>query len=313
MQYMKVLSDFSGAAAIAVPVRPERIDKLTNEGYRAVRKLQEAYRLGASACIVATDTCRHASDGACALDSGMDLLVEKPLAAAVKDAWTLSQKAKDRGSSLFVSTILRFSRALEEFCKKVMLLGPLHHVRIECASYLPDWRPGRDYRETYSARSEEGGVLRDLIHEIDYACWLFGWPESVQAVVNNSGRLGIDSEEAADLTWKNADCTVSIHLDYLTKPARRRLAAYGDAGTLHCDLVSGVVSLDWPNRPAEMMELPDSRSSLIASQVRAFMSQSTNDCDPRLADGIQGLKALSICEAAQRASESRREEPVLYP
>jgi predicted dehydrogenase len=135
----------------------------------------------------------------------------------------------------------------------------------------------------------------------------------VQAIVSNSGRLGIDSEEAADLSWKSADCTLSIHLDYLTKPTRRSLTAYGDAGTLRCDLVSGVVSLDRPDLPTEMSVLPDSRSSLIAAQVRAFMNQSTNGCDPRLADGMQGLKALSICEAAQRASDSRREEPVLYP
>ncbi len=36
-------------------------------------------------------------------------------------------------------------------------------------SWLPDWRPDRDYRESYSARLDEGGVLRDLVHEIDYA------------------------------------------------------------------------------------------------------------------------------------------------
>ena len=44
-----------------------------------------------------------------------------------------------------------------------MLPTPLH-----AGQWLPDWRPGQDFSESYSASTVMGGgVIFDLIHEID--------------------------------------------------------------------------------------------------------------------------------------------------
>ena len=69
-------------------------------------------------------------------------------------------------------------------------------------SWLPDWRPDRDYRESYSARLDEGGVLRDLVHELDYATVLFGRPVLLGASFDRTGPLDIDAEQAATLLWR---------------------------------------------------------------------------------------------------------------
>ena len=84
-------------------------------------------------------------------------------------------------------------------------------VRVECQSWLPYWRPERDYRESYSARADEGGVLRDLVHELDYAIWAFGGPvgrrpRSVRAV--RATRCSASRpRRAADLLWTSGDGT----------------------------------------------------------------------------------------------------------
>ncbi len=164
-------------------------------GCMAVPSLDDAIRLGARFCIIATDTGRHALDGIEAAEWGLHLLVEKPLATDATEARRLCARAA-ASRKIFVGCVMRFSKSLNTFREMLNSIGRVNPVRIECQSYLPDWRPARDYRESYSARPDEGGVLRDLIYEIDYAGWLFGWPCALQAKVKNLGRLGINADEA---------------------------------------------------------------------------------------------------------------------
>jgi predicted dehydrogenase len=43
------------------------------------------------------------------------------------------------------------------------------YSRTVCSSYLPAWRPSQDYTKSYSADSARGGgVINELIHELDY-------------------------------------------------------------------------------------------------------------------------------------------------
>ena len=71
-------------------------------------------------------------------------------------------------------------------------------VRAMSSSYLPDWRPGQDYRKTYSAHKDlGGGVSIDLIHEWDYLTYLFGWPKKVHSFIGKKSNLEIDSDDYA--------------------------------------------------------------------------------------------------------------------
>ena len=51
---------------------------------------------------------------------------------------------------------------------------------------------------------------------------------------------------------------------------------------------------------------------LFCSQAYAFVNAVLGICDPHLASGLDGVKALAVCDAARRASDSRREETVEY-
>jgi predicted dehydrogenase len=190
----------------------------------------------------------------------------------------------------------------------------VHSVRVECQSYLPDWRPTRPYQESYAARPSEGGVLLDLIHEIDYTGWLFGWPGTVQARRRNLGRLGIAEEEAVDLLWDTAEAgCVSMSLDYLTRPPRRLLRACGERGTLEWDGMAGTVSLTVAGGTSQIVRSSQTREEMFAAQAHGVLQACRDGEDPRLATAEDGIRALAVCEAARRASQSRGEEPVVMP
>ena len=313
-RHLSILRAVPYIRVIAIPTRIERHAELVRMGFLACETINAAADLGATLAIIATNTGRHVEDALAAVESRLDLLVEKPLGTNSQEASRLCVRAGEAGRKIFVGCVLRFSESLNTFRNLQSRIGRLHFVRIECQSYLPDWRPGRAYRDSYSARPDEGGVLRDLIHEIDYAGWIFGWPRSVQAYLRNLGRLGIEAEEAADLTWQMPEGSlVSISLDYLSRPPRRSMRAFGELGTLEWNGMENTVTLALADCTPQVIKSSQSRDEMFLVQDRAFIEASHGVDDPRLATGEDGVKALSVCDAARRASRNRREEPVVYP
>lgn len=314
MRHLDVLRRLGNVHPIAIPKRPERHAWLREAGFATAGDLPEAVHAGARLCIVATDTSQHVRDGLAASELGLDVLVEKPLAVDATSAAPLCLKARQNGHAVLLGCVLRFSESLNDFRGLLPKVGRPHAVRIECQSYLPDWRPERPYRDSYSARADEGGVLRDLIHEIDYAGWLFGWPAALQARVRNVNRLGIAADEAADLLWETAGgCVVSMSLDYLSRPARRFLRVSGDLGTLEWDGINATATFVPASGAPEVLRSSQTHDAMFAAQAQAFIRASQGTRDARLATGDDGVKALAVCDAARRASLSKREEPVAYP
>lgn len=310
MRHLRLIQA-AGVAVMAFPVRADRRAALEAAGFQVVTSWQQARDRGATHAVVATETSRHLRDVRDAADAGCDILVEKPLAQDAAGARAAASAAEARGVGLWVGCCLRFERSLERFRERLPELGRVHSVRIECQSHLADWRPDRPYRDTYSARADEGGVLRDLIHEIDYATWLFGWPHAVQARLQNLGRLGIDAEETADLLWEtDRSTTVSVRLDYLTRPARRRMTAAGERGNLEWDGVARTVSAAVNGRATSDAFPHEHVDDMYRRQDAAFLCALVGGFDDRLATAHDGIRALAVCDAARRASASRCQETV---
>lgn len=299
-RHLAALSGLAGIRALATPAR------LANG-------LKDAVTRGAGSCVIASDTRRHVPDALAALALGLDALVEKPLAPDARSASKLLKASARARRRIYVGCVLRFSASLARLRRELPRIGAVHAVTVECRSYLPDWRPDRPYRDTYSARPGEGGVLLDLIHEIDYVCWLFGWPKAVEGRLRNLGRLGIRVEEAAELRWEtSAGCAISLSLDYLTRTPRRRLVAFGSLGTLEWDALKGTVTASFPGRKTRVSRDPETRDRLFRAQARAFLARRSAR-DPRLATAEEGVRALSVCDAARRSSRSGRREAVRSP
>ena len=313
LRHLTAIRSLEGIEPIAVPSRQSRLAELAAEGFQTAPDVRTAASRGARAAIVATNTSRHAADTAVALAEGLDVLVEKPMAVDAVQARQVRDEGTRAGRRIFVGCVLRFSESLGMFRDRLAQVGRLHTVRIECQSYLPEWRPSRPYQDSYSARAGEGGVLRDLIHEIDYAGWLFGWPQAVQARIKNLGRLGIDAEEIAELMWELPDgALVSMTLDYLSRPTRRHLRASGEHGTLEWDGVAGAMTVALVDEGSQTLRSAQTRDELFLAQDRAMIEACAGRPDQRLATADDGVRALAICEAAQRANASRREEAVEY-
>ena len=90
-------------------------------------------------------------------DKGKHFFIEKPVVSVsqIDEARAFSQHD---GSVYYVACPLRYNAVIQYIKNNV---NPADVISIRCisSSYLPEWRPGQDYRETYSAYKDMGAVL----------------------------------------------------------------------------------------------------------------------------------------------------------
>jgi len=306
MRHLGVIRDL-GLGAVAVPIRKEREQTLKSGGWDTASSMEQARDMGAVAAVIATDTSRHVRDAETALGLGLSVLCEKPLAPTAAEALSLRAWSRPGAPVTAVGCCLRFDEGLRRLRDRLGDIGPLSSVRIECRSYLPDWRPDTDFRRSYSARAGEGGVLRDLIHEVDYALWLFGEPRAVSGRILNRGILGIQSEEQAEGIWESpSGAMVSVGLDYLSRMPERFVRVSGDSGEIRYDFIQRKMTIRTP-RQSENEELISSLiSDTYKEQLMEFLGSIAGETASRLATLEEGIRALAVCDAWRMSSEEGR-------
>lgn len=306
-RHLGVLAQLRGVEPVALPVRPARRASLRRQGFEVVRSLADAGPIGAA--VIATSTARHPLDLASCLEQGIEnVLVEKPLGP---EARTLRHVKVGPGRSVFTGFCLRFDSGLTRFRQLLPRIGRPYHVDAEARSYLPSWRPGRDYRTLYAADRHQGGVLRDLLHEVDYCLWLYGRPRAIRAWLGRSGSLAIRSEDQAALTWRvDGGPTVNIGLDYLARRPVRRMTAYGDRGTLTWDALERTITLSAGPTDTRRYRPGGRREDMYRRQMETFLGAARGRGTGPLATYEEGLLALTVADAARTSSRTQRNEPV---
>lgn len=281
-KHARILSELKCAVSV-VSRRPA-------EGYDRHAALEDALREAAPEYVViANETAAHIDTLQRLAKSGYEgmVLVEKPLAARPVAL------PRHRFRRVAVAYNLRFHP----------VLGALHEAlagedivaaQIYSGQYLPDWRPGSDYRRSYSAKQRlGGGVLRDLSHEIDYMAWLFGGWRRLAALGGKLGGLEIDSDDCWGVLAEYERCPlVTLQLNYLDRPGRREIVVNTKSHTFRADVKSATFERD-----GQFSSMPCERDDTYRAQHAAMLSGDVSrSCS--LQEGAQVMRFLSACETA---------------
>lgn len=188
--------------------------------------------------VIATATDRHYQNllDLNAAVADRTILVEKPL-------FFRESGFADARNRIFVGYNLRFHPALQK-ARELLLGKKVSAVHVQVGEYLPWWRPGTDYRTCYSAkRSEGGGVVFDISHEIDYLQWLFGAMHKLVSLTGRWSDLEIDSDDYSSVIGLTEHKTaINLSMDYLSMlPVRCMLASAPDV-SVQLDLEQGLVT-----------------------------------------------------------------------
>lgn len=169
----------------------------------------------------------------------------------------------------YVACPLRYNCVLKNL--KVFIKNEqTYSAHIISSSYLPEWRTGTDYREGYSAhRDMGGGVSLDLIHELDYAVWLFGMPERSIHLCGRYSELEIDSDDLSVYLLQYKDKIVEIHTDYFGRESTRKLELYCRDYVIKADLLHNTLEYVYPDGNIKCIALP--QNDMYLQEMEAFL------------------------------------------
>ena len=184
------------------------------------------------------------------------LFIEKPIFSAEQTGLDLNALVPP-GQKAYVAAPMRWCGAMLALKERLPALRP-YCARVLCSSYLPDWRPGVDYRTVYSAhKALGGGVTIDLIHEWDYLVDLFGVPDTLYNLKGTYSELEIDSDDVSLYIARWPGLLGEVHLDYFGRGYRRSIELFCPEGSVTADFGAGTLTL--PDGTVEHYEEPVNR------------------------------------------------------
>jgi predicted dehydrogenase len=275
--------------------------------------LDEALDTKPDIVFITNITAKHVEYSIKSANAGCDLFLEKPLSDNLNRVDELSKIVKDKGLIAFMGFQNRYHPALLQLKKDLdkNLHGNTVAVNIEIGERLTTMHNYENYAETYMARTDMGGgvVLNQQIHEIDYANWLFGKPDSVYSLGGKAGELEIDVEDNSSSIYTvkkgNKSFPVYIHSDFFQFPPTRKCKVIGDKGIMEVDLIANKYT--WiENDKIYTTHYEDfQRNNMFIEELKDFFYSVKNRTNPQipLEEGITSLKiALATKEAMKTNS-----------
>lgn len=311
-RHINNLFTFKVGKILAFDVRDDsRTELESNFNVEWFDDLDDALRQDPDAVLITSPTSLHVQLALQAAKQGCHLFIEKPLSDSMEGVDELLGIVKEKDLVTLVGCNMRFHPGIMQI-KKLLgdeAIGHVVSARVEVGQYLPDWHPWADYRQSYSARLDQGGgVILDSIHEIDYIQWMLGKVEEVACFAGKMSNLEIETEDTAAILMRFTSGIIGeVHLDYIQRAYSRTCHIIGDEGTIRWDFSNGKVKCystetgEW-----EMFKNPYGweANQMYVDEMQHFIRCISMEEKPTM-DVFEGAYVLKIALAAKQSAKKR--------
>ena len=287
----------------------------------AARSSNNPNAVGPEPVTIACPAIAHADLAAKALERGLHVYVEKPIALSLEDADAIIAAAEKKGVVVCACHQNRFNKSVQKI-REALEAGRFGHL-LHGAAHIR-WSRNQDYYQQAPWRgtwAQDGGALMNqCIHNIDLLRWMMG--SDITEVVGMTDNLKHDYIEAEDLglalvkfangSYGLIEGTTNIYPNNLEET----LYLFGENGTVKAGGKSVNIIEEW--RFADGADDPDAVKAQYHENppnVYGFGHQAyyqhVVDCllnqRAALVDGLEGRKSLELISALYESIETGQE------
>jgi predicted dehydrogenase len=305
--HLRVLSELDGVELAAVCDQDRNTVEVASRthsvpGYSSLDQMLERERLDAA--VIAVPTRFHEQAGLAALEHGLHVLIEKPIASSLEEGRKLVEAAAGAKRLLAVGHIERFNPAVKELQRRLAAgeIGRIFQIQARRLGPFP-------------ARIRDVGVVVDLAtHDLDVMHHLAA--SSVQRLyAETEQRIHTDHEDILNALLKFESGVLGVlQVNWLTPTKIRELSVLGERGMFVCNYLTQDLA---QFKNAEMTEpakavtegeavtFPITPSEPLRLELQSFVEAVRGE-HPLEVDGDAGLRALHLALACvASASEGR--------
>ncbi len=291
--HVRIYSEMEGVELAGISdVDFERVDAMATQfNTKPFTDYKEMFAEGLDAVSVVVPTKLHKQVVLDALEAGLHVLVEKPIADSIENADLMIEAAEKAGKILMVGHIERFNPAVIKL-KEIMESGILGKV-----VSISTRRVG-----PYNPRIRDVGVILDIgVHDIDIISYLYG--RKVNHVYAVAGADIHSFEDHASIILRmDHEFAGVVETNWLTPHKVRRLTAIGINGVAYLDYIDQTVEIHdngWI-RQAKVVE-----SEPLKNELEHFIECASTGKAPKTC-GEDGKHALEVAMAAIRSYEEEK-------
>ena len=183
-------------------IYPEKAEKMAADFDLDVTIYDDHEKLLANESIDLVSVCTppyvHAEIAINAMKAGAHAVVEKPMAASLKECDDMNRVSEETGKTLSIISQNRFTNPMMKL--KTLLdekvIGKVLHTQVDSF-----WWRGHNYYDLWwrGTWEKEGGgcTLNHAVHHLDIFKWLNGMPDEITAVMSN---VAHDNAEVEDIS-----------------------------------------------------------------------------------------------------------------
>lgn len=292
--------------AVADPVEPALTNASNQTGAQGFAEpLAMIAEADLDAVVIAAPTTAHVPLALAAIERGIAVLVEKPLAATIDEAMRIVSAGRTSAVPIQVGHVERFNPAVLE-------LGRLIDAGWLSAIYsIASRRAG-----PFPARIRDVGVTVDLAtHDVDILSWIAG-ERPVRVYAETAQRIHATNEDLLfGLLHFPSGATGMLDVNWLTPAKRRQLLVVGEEGMFELDYLTQRLTFTRatdttnprliggyaPTFEGETVELPVASAEPLASELDAFLGVVRRGGRP-VVDAEDGLWAVAVATSLLRAA-----------
>ncbi|WP_435174366.1 Gfo/Idh/MocA family oxidoreductase [Halorussus sp. AFM4] len=254
---------------------------------------------------VVVPTQFHADIARDCIDSGVDVLVEKPFVDDLQVGRELLDRADEAGVTIQVGHVERFNPAVRALAD---IVADLDVIAVEAHRLGPP-PEGRGV--------DESAVLDLMIHDVDVVLAMLGeTPENVAA-------RGVKNNQYATATLEFGDGTVaSLTASRVTQQRVRTLSITAEDCRVNVDYIDRSVEIHRHSLPEYIEDNGDVRyrhesiverptvetGEPLKNELGSFVTAATTDAEP-VVSGEDGLRVLEVVQRIDDAAADDRPEP----